>query len=72
MRGRAKLQQTRRQLARRGDAPPQAHIPFSALPKVGSVPILAFRLNPNGHPSRIWYTMLAFDRKGMPLVGLSP
>ncbi|CAK0734487.1 hypothetical protein CVIRNUC_000438 [Coccomyxa viridis] len=37
VRGRAKLQQSRRQLARRGDAPPQAHIPFSALPKVAIV-----------------------------------
>lgn len=44
MRGRAKLQQSRRQLARRGDAPPQAHIPFSALPKVGSERSPAFQL----------------------------
>ena len=34
VRGRAKLATSRRQLARRADAPPQAQIPFSALPKV--------------------------------------
>ncbi len=34
VRGRAKLAVSRRQLARRADAPPQAQIPFSALPKV--------------------------------------
>ncbi len=34
VKGRAKLAVSRRQLARRADAPPQAQIPFSALPKV--------------------------------------
>ena len=46
VRGRARLQQSRRQLARRADAPPQAHIPLSALPKVGSARSPACQLNP--------------------------
>ena len=39
VKGRAKLAVSRRQLARRADAPPQAQIPFSALPKVRARPL---------------------------------